>query len=57
MYFYHRVGQVYLKSVRLFACLFGNFCPTRDFFTHLETSPLTVKGYKFSSMLSGHSHI
>ena len=50
MYSYHRVGQVYLKSVRLFACLFG------DFFTHLETSPLTVKGYKFSSMLGGHNH-
>ena len=28
-------------------CLFGGFRPTSDFFTHLETSPLLVKVYKF----------
>ena len=29
-------------------CLFvSSFCPTREFFTHLETSPLPVKGCKF----------
>ena len=30
-----------------FVCLFGVFRPNRKFFTHLETSPLPVKGYKF----------
>ena len=31
---------------RLFClfCLFGVFRPTREFFTHMETSPLPVKG-------------
>ena len=28
-------------------CLFGVFLPTRVFFTHLETSPLPMKGFKF----------
>ena len=28
-------------------CLFGFYRPTREFFTHLETSPLPVKGFKF----------
>ena len=29
------------------ACLFWHFCPTREFVTHMETSPLPVKGFKF----------
>ena len=33
--------------VCLFVCLFGVDGPTREFFTHLETPPLSVKGYKF----------
>ena len=30
--------------VYLLVCLFGGLCPTREFFTHLEKSPLHVKG-------------
>ena len=30
--------------------LFGDY-PTREFFTHMETSPLSVKGYKFGPIL------
>ena len=34
-------------------CLFGFFCPTREFFTqwHMETSPLSVQGCKFWPLL------
>ena len=31
--------------------LFGVFRPTREFFTHMETSPLSMKGCKFLPML------
>ena len=31
----------------LFVCLFGVYCPSREFFTHMETSSLPVKGCKF----------
>ena len=31
----------------MFVCLFGVFRPTREFFSHLETSPLPVKDCKF----------
>ena len=31
----------------LFVCLFGVYRPTREFFTHMETLPLPVKGCKF----------
>ena len=30
-----------------FVCLFGVYRPTREFFTHMETSPLSMKGCKF----------
>ena len=36
-----------ILNVCLFVCLFGVFPPTREFLTHLETSPLPVKGCKF----------
>ena len=36
--------------------LFGFFSPTREFFTHLMTSPLMVKGCKFRLMLGTHGH-
>ena len=39
----------------LFVCLFWVFRPTRAFFTHLETSPLLVKGCKFWPMLGTHA--
>ena len=41
--------------VCLFVCLFGVYRPTREFFTHMETSPLPVKGCKFSSSYARHS--
>ena len=31
----------------LFVCLFGVYRPIPEFFTHMETSPLPVKGCKF----------
>ena len=36
--------------------LFGVFCPTQEFFTHLETSPLPLKGCKFLPMLGTYGH-
>ena len=30
-----------------YVCLFVVFCPTREIFPHMETSPLSVKGCKF----------
>ena len=32
------------------------FCPSQQFFTHMETSPLPVKGCKFLPMLGTHDH-
>ena len=37
-------------------CLFGDIRPTQDFFTHLETSPLPVKGCKFWLMLDTYGY-
>ena len=44
---YGRELHEYLTKV----CLFGVFRPTREFFTHMETSPLSLKGCKFWHML------
>ena len=33
--------------IGLFVCLFGVYHPTREFFTHMQMSPLPVKGCKF----------
>ena len=30
-----------------FVCLFGVYRPNREFFIHMETSPIPVKGCKF----------
>ena len=35
------------KIVCLFVCLFRGFSPTREFFTHIEPSPLPVKAANF----------
>ena len=40
----------------LFVCLFKGYRYTREFFTHIETSPLPVKGFKFWPMLGSHGH-
>ena len=48
LYLHHTAIVFFMTSIgREIACLFGVFCPTRDFLTHLETSPLPVKGSKF----------
>ena len=36
--------------------VFGVYCPTREFFTHMEMSLLLVKGCKFWPMLRTHGH-
>ena len=43
-------------SRSLIVCLGGVLRPTREFFTHMETSPLPMKGFKFWPMLSTHGH-
>ena len=42
--------------VCLFVCLFGVFRPTQEFFTHMYTSPLPVKDFKFWTVLGTHGH-
>ena len=37
-------GSVVYLLVDWFVCLFKVFRPTREFFTHFETSPLPMKG-------------
>ena len=49
---FHMVFFCFCLFVCLFVCLFFVFClgdyrPTREFFTHMETSPLTVKDAHF----------
>ena len=39
-----------------FVCLDGVYRPTQEFFTHMETSPLPVKGCKFWPILGTHGH-
>ena len=39
-------GQEEDSSV-FFVCMFGVYRPSREFFTHMETSLLPMKGYKF----------
>ena len=36
---------------------FGVYHLTREFFTHMETSPLPVKGCKFRLMLDTYGHL
>ena len=36
--------------------LFGVFRPNQEVFTHMETSPLPVKGCKFLPMLGTYGH-
>ena len=42
--------------VAKFVCLFGVFRPTREFFSHIEKSPLPAKGCKFWPMLGTYGH-
>ena len=48
----HKFSAVVLEQGQywkecLFVCLFRVYCPTREFFTHIEKSPFPVKGFKF----------
>ena len=52
----HLIKNIFFKSFMLknvvfldclFVCLFGVYSQTREFFTHMETSLLRVKGCKF----------
>ena len=56
LWHWHTVVTWVYHRVCLFVCLFGVFCSTRYFFTHLETSPLPVRGCKFWPMLGTHDH-
>ena len=50
-------GQMRPNELRfVFDCLFGVSRPTREFFTHMETSQLPVKGCKFWPMPGTHGH-
>ena len=40
----------------IYICLFVVFLPTREFFTHLETSPLHVKSCKYWPILDTQGH-
>ena len=44
---YRQTGLV-IRYTHVIVYLFGIFCPTREFFTHLETSSLPVKGCFFT---------
>ena len=44
------------RTIVWFVCLFGIYRPTWESFTHMEMSPLPVKGCKFWPMLGTHGH-
>ena len=46
--------HVYKEAFKKKFCLFGVFRPTQEFFTHLETALLPVKGCKFSPIDAQH---
>ena len=48
MIYVYKIVQHIKSALLVFVCLFNwGFRPTRKFFTHMETSPLPVKGFKF----------
>ena len=53
---YHR-NEYHSANVGCFFFLFvWRLSPTWEFFTHMETSPLPMKGWKFLPMLGTHGH-
>ena len=44
----------FISQINMF--VYGVYHPTWEFFTHMETSPLPVKGCKFWPMLGSHGH-
>ena len=52
-----QVSLYIVLIVCLIVCLFGDFRPTREFFTHMKTSPLSpLKGCKVLPVLDTHGH-
>ena len=49
---FSKINPYYVLQI----CLYGVYRPTREFFTHIETSPLPVKGCQFLPMLGTHGH-
>ena len=49
-----KCDYAYSVLMYIFVCLYvwGFFCPTQEYFTHKETSPLPVKGWTFWPMTS-----
>ena len=41
------VDEINYRCLFVFVCLYGGFSPSREYFTQLETSPLTMRGNKF----------
>ena len=55
----HFSGTIYQarQHILMFVCLFfGANRPSREFFTHMETTPFLVKGSKFWPMLGTHGY-
>ena len=48
--------MIMTNTLTRFRMFFGVVRPNRENFTHMETSPLQVKGCKFSSMLGTYGH-
>ena len=44
-------GKIFARKKQSFVYLLWVFHPTREFFTHMETSPLPVEGCNFRCML------
>ena len=46
----------HINPVYSHVCLFGVLRPTQEFFTHIGTSLLSLKGFKFWPILGTHGH-
>ena len=56
-YSFHRVFAICMERIKIvYVCLFGVYRPTREFFTHMETSPLSVKAGNILPMLGTPGH-
>ena len=51
-----RMKKYHTIWVPLYFCLFEDLCPTWEFFTHMEMSPLRLKGCNFWPKLGTHGH-
>ena len=53
---HHLLNKILCLFVCSSVCLFGIYRSPWEFFTHMETSPLTMEGYKFWPMLYTYGH-